>query len=65
MAEKGRKPAMHICGTAERYHGMPGTSRGILVVRHGALNSCFVFLPAMPVADRGSAAGGESVGERG
>ena len=48
MAEKGKKPAMHICGNAPRYHGNAGISRGYFVVRHGALNSLRAFFPAMP-----------------
>lgn len=34
-----RAPAMAICGSAWRNQGSGGTSRGYLVVRHGALNS--------------------------
>eukprot|EP00955_Chlamydomonas_euryale_P000335 3684-Chlamydomonas_euryale.AAC.2 len=39
---------MTICGMAVRYHGSCGTSRGYLLVRHGARNSVLLFLPAMP-----------------
>ena len=37
-----RAPAMAICGSAWRNQGSGGTSRGYLVVRHGALNSICV-----------------------
>ncbi len=39
MAEKGRKPAISICGSAVRYQGSSGISLGYLLVRHGARNS--------------------------
>ena len=39
---------MIICGTAVRYHGSSGISRGYLLVRQGARNSDLLFLPAMP-----------------
>jgi hypothetical protein len=39
MAEKGRKPAMIICGRVVLYQGSCGISLGYLLVRQGVRNS--------------------------
>ena len=39
---------MTIWGTARRYQGSSGISRGYLLVRQGAEKSARLFLPTMP-----------------